>query len=66
MWLLKTKIWRKSKIILLGYIEIYGPHSTVDVYIDIAKDVETRFHTSKLGGKLIIECVTLTPKQVAI
>ena len=44
VWLCKTKIWWKSKIVLYRYIFIVYI-KTDDIYKDIAEDVETRFDT---------------------
>ena len=61
VWLCKTKIWWKSKILLYGYRHIWNIwvymkifHMKVfqlymnidDIYTDIAKEVETKFDTS--------------------
>ena len=36
----------KSKIMLHGYRPLYNLHKKQDIYVDIAKDAETRFDTS--------------------
>ena len=46
VWLWKTKIWSKSKIVLYGYGKFDCIHKKDDIYKDIAEDVETRFDTS--------------------
>ena len=59
VWLRKTKISRKSKIILHGYRELCSLQKREDIYSDIVKDAETRFdtynyeldHCLKLDGK---------------
>ena len=43
IWLCKTKIWWKSKIVLYDFI-VYIKAD--DIYKDIVEDVETRFATS--------------------
>ena len=43
IWLCKTKIWKKSKIVLYRFI-VYI--KTDDIYKDIAEDAETKFDTS--------------------
>ena len=49
VWLCKTKIWRKSKLLLYGYRQFHYIHKNrwcLDFYKDIAKNVGTRFDTS--------------------
>ena len=46
VWLLETKIQRKSKIMLHGYRSLDNLHKNKYIYIDISKVVETRFDTS--------------------
>ena len=41
----KPKYGVKTKL-LCGYRQFHCIHKTDDIYKDIAKDVETRFHTS--------------------
>ena len=36
----------KSRIMLHGYRQFYSLHKNRNTYVDIAKDVETRFDTS--------------------
>ena len=46
VWLGKTKIWWKSKILLYRYRLFIVYIKRDDIYVDIAEDVETRFDTS--------------------
>ena len=46
MGLCKTKIWRKSKIVLYRCRQFHCIHKKDGIYKDIAEDVETRFDTS--------------------
>ena len=46
VWLCKTKICWKIKIVLDGYRQFHGIYKTYDIYDDIVEDVETRFDTS--------------------
>ena len=46
VWLFKTKIWWKSKIILYGNRRFIVYIKTNDIYKDVAEDVEIRFDTS--------------------
>ena len=46
VWLCKTKIWWKSKIVLYGYRQFHCIRKKTYIYKDIAEDVETRFDTS--------------------
>ena len=50
VWLCKTKVWWKSKIMPYGCI-VYI--KTDDIYKDIAEDVETRYDTSKTVGLIV-------------
>ena len=54
VWLGKTKIWWKSKILLYRYRLFIVYIKRDDIYVDIAEDVETRFDTSnyELDGPL--------------
>ena len=60
VWLCKTKIWWKSKIVLYGYRYTYKPYVYInadDICKDIAEEIETRFDTSnyELDGSLTEE-----------
>ena len=47
MWLCKTKVWKKSRVVLYRYRQSNCIHKKKhDIYKDIAKDVESRFNTS--------------------
>ena len=46
VWLCKTKIWWKSKVVLYGYRQFHCMHKTDDIYKDTAEDVGTRFDIS--------------------
>ena len=46
VWLCKTKIWWKSKIVLYGYRQFRCIYKTDDIYKDVADDVEIRVYSS--------------------
>ena len=46
VWLCKTKIRWKSKIVLYGYRKFHCIHKTDDIFKDIWEGVETRFDIS--------------------
>ena len=46
VWLSKTKIWWKRKIVLFQYRWFHCTHKKDGVYKDISEDVGTRFDTS--------------------
>ena len=49
VWLCKTKIWWKSKILLYGYRQFHSLHKNrwyLGIYKDIAENVETRLDNS--------------------
>ena len=46
IWLCKTKIWWKSKIVLYGHRQFDCIHKNKWIYKNIAEDLETWFDTS--------------------
>ena len=46
IWLHETWIWKRTKTTLHGYHWFYIIHKTEDIYVEIAKDVETKFDIS--------------------
>ena len=46
VWLCKTKIWWKIKIVLHGYRQFHCIHKNSNIYKEIAEDIEARIDTS--------------------